>query len=220
MLVSGIQQSDYSVIPLFIFFFFLSFWIHCVACRVLLPWPGIEPGLLHWELGVFDTGLPKKFLYILFILLHYWLLQDIESIHCAIQICLLLIYFIYGTPKSFKHILLTFLSEQEILREEAAMKMGLLISVGGKILRWWRSDESSYLPKENLVWLLHWQQGRSKTGSPEWSFNKKQETKQPSKFKELLTIFKVVCGHSHTQLNTEVKEMPTTLSNYWTTALS
>ena len=94
-----------------------------------------NPGLLHWELGVFDTELPKKFLYTLFILFHYWLLQDIECIHCAIQICLLFIYFIYSTPESFKHILLTFLSKQEILREEAAMKMGLLISVGGKILR-------------------------------------------------------------------------------------
>ena len=93
-----------------------------------------NPGLLPWELGVFDTGLPKKFLYILFILFHYRLLQDIECIHCAIQICLLLIYFIYGTPKSFKHVLLTFLSKQEILREEATVKM-LLISAGGKILR-------------------------------------------------------------------------------------
>ena len=65
-----------------------------------------------------------------------------------------------------------------------------------------------------LVWLLHRHQWRRKTGSPECSFNKTQETKQSSKFKELLTIFKVVCGHFHTQLNTKEKELPTTLSNY------
>lgn len=39
----------------------------------------------------------------------------------------------------------------------------------------------------------------------ECSFNKKQETKQSSKFKELLTIFKVVCGRFHTQLNRKEK---------------
>ena len=38
------------------------FWLCCVACRILVPWPGIKPLPLHWERRVLTTGLPGKFL--------------------------------------------------------------------------------------------------------------------------------------------------------------
>ena len=33
----------------------------CFGMRDLGPWPGIEPGPLHWELGVLATGPPGRF---------------------------------------------------------------------------------------------------------------------------------------------------------------
>ena len=36
------------------------FWSCCVACRILVPWPGIKPMPLHWEWSVLTTGLPEK----------------------------------------------------------------------------------------------------------------------------------------------------------------
>ena len=39
-------------------FFFLP---HCVACEILVPQPGIEPGLLHWKCRVLTTGLPGPY---------------------------------------------------------------------------------------------------------------------------------------------------------------
>ena len=34
---------------------------HSCSMRDLIPWPGIEPGPLHWELGVIlAAGLPRK----------------------------------------------------------------------------------------------------------------------------------------------------------------
>ena len=49
-------------------FFFLNFWLHFMACRILVPRPGIEPVLLEVE----ATGPPGKsqlyFLKIIFIL--------------------------------------------------------------------------------------------------------------------------------------------------------
>ena len=32
----------------------------CFSMRDLVPWPGIEPGPLHWELGVVATGPPGR----------------------------------------------------------------------------------------------------------------------------------------------------------------
>ena len=34
----------------------LVFWLHHAACRVLFPWPGMEPAPLHWERQVLATG--------------------------------------------------------------------------------------------------------------------------------------------------------------------
>ena len=31
-----------------------------VAWGISVPWPGVEPGPLHWERGVLATGLPGK----------------------------------------------------------------------------------------------------------------------------------------------------------------
>ena len=47
------------------------FWPRHMACRILVPRPGIEPGPRHWKLGVLTTGppgnslckFPKCFLY-------------------------------------------------------------------------------------------------------------------------------------------------------------
>ena len=36
---------------------FFCFWLHHVACGILAPWPGIEPGP-QWKHGVLTTGLP------------------------------------------------------------------------------------------------------------------------------------------------------------------
>ena len=46
----------HNFIYLLLFFTFLKFWLHCVACEVLVPWPGIKPvfpaleaqSLNHW----------------------------------------------------------------------------------------------------------------------------------------------------------------------------
>ena len=36
------------------------FWLHHVACGILVPWPGWNPCPLHWECGVSTTGPPRK----------------------------------------------------------------------------------------------------------------------------------------------------------------
>ena len=41
-----------------ILLFFLFFCLHPTAWRILVPWPGIEPGPCHWKRGVLTTGLP------------------------------------------------------------------------------------------------------------------------------------------------------------------
>ena len=45
------------------FFFFFFFWSHHPACGILVPWPGIEPGLWQWNHWVLTTGLPRKSLF-------------------------------------------------------------------------------------------------------------------------------------------------------------
>ena len=53
----------------FLFFFNLFIWLHWVlvtagelSCCIwdLVPWPGMEPGPLHWEPGILATGPPGK----------------------------------------------------------------------------------------------------------------------------------------------------------------
>ena len=38
--------------------FSLFLWPYCMACRVLVPWPGIEPRPWQWKHQVLTTGLP------------------------------------------------------------------------------------------------------------------------------------------------------------------
>ena len=40
----------------FVLFFFL--WPHCVACRILVSWPGVEPGPRQWRRHVLTTEPP------------------------------------------------------------------------------------------------------------------------------------------------------------------
>ena len=40
------------------FYIKTKFWPHQTACRILVPGPGIEPGLQYWKHGVLTTGLP------------------------------------------------------------------------------------------------------------------------------------------------------------------
>ena len=51
------------------------FWPHCMACRILVPWPGIEPCPLQWKCRVLTTGLPGNSLVSLFLKGHqsYWI---------------------------------------------------------------------------------------------------------------------------------------------------
>ena len=37
---------------------FVCFWLCCVACGILVPWPGIEPGPQQWKHRVLTTGPP------------------------------------------------------------------------------------------------------------------------------------------------------------------
>ena len=55
---SCLQTGSYGVFGLF--------WPYCMACGILVPWPGIEPCFepwtLHWKHGVLTTGPVGKFL--------------------------------------------------------------------------------------------------------------------------------------------------------------
>ena len=42
-----------------VFFFYLTFWPHCVPCRMLVPWPGIEPMPLQWKHEFITIGPPE-----------------------------------------------------------------------------------------------------------------------------------------------------------------
>lgn len=44
----------------FYFFFYLFTWPCRASCRILVPWPGIEPHLLQWKHGMLTTGVPGK----------------------------------------------------------------------------------------------------------------------------------------------------------------
>ena len=45
----------------------LFFWLHYMACGILVPWPGLEPRLRQWECQVLTTGPPGKSLTNLFL---------------------------------------------------------------------------------------------------------------------------------------------------------
>ena len=66
-LYNGIVFFLFFVCGCGVFFFFVSlsliffFWLHCSACRILVPQPGIE--LLHWEHRVLTIGPLQKSLF-------------------------------------------------------------------------------------------------------------------------------------------------------------
>ena len=39
--------------------YFLNFWPHCMACSILVPWPGNESSPQQWTCRVFTTGPPR-----------------------------------------------------------------------------------------------------------------------------------------------------------------
>ena len=41
---------------------FLIFWLHCMACRISVPWPGIESGPQQWKPRILTTRQPGNFL--------------------------------------------------------------------------------------------------------------------------------------------------------------
>ena len=50
--------------------FLFIYWPHRTACRILVPWPGIEPVPLHCKYGVLTTALSGNSLYSLFLKRH------------------------------------------------------------------------------------------------------------------------------------------------------
>ena len=58
----GFMQSFYFlfilIFKLLLLLLLLLFWPRWVACRILVPWPGIEPGVRQWEHWVLTTGPP------------------------------------------------------------------------------------------------------------------------------------------------------------------
>ena len=79
------------VCVMFSFFssFFLSFWLHCVACEILLPWPGIEPMPLAVETWTPSHWITKEshvscFLYSF---IHWWMLRLFPYLGYSEQCC-------------------------------------------------------------------------------------------------------------------------------------
>ena len=52
----------FSLLPLYLWrslqFIYLFIWPYRVACGILVPWPGIEPGPWQWQSRVQTTGPP------------------------------------------------------------------------------------------------------------------------------------------------------------------
>ena len=47
-------------------FCLISFWLHHVACWILVPWPGIRPALLQWKHGVLTSHTPGNSFFFFF----------------------------------------------------------------------------------------------------------------------------------------------------------
>ena len=64
------------------------FWLHFVACGILVLWPGIKP--LHWKCGLVTTGPSQKFLFFLvflflcgtFFKVFPWIFYNTASVLC------------------------------------------------------------------------------------------------------------------------------------------
>ena len=95
VLISAVWQSDS----------FSFFGPHLIACRILVPWPGIEPsslGLEAWSLNHWTTRKVLLYLYFYF-LFHHALSQDIEyNFPCyTVRLCLLTLFFLNQLQISF-----------------------------------------------------------------------------------------------------------------------
>ena len=63
----GVESGKYLLFYFILFYFILFFWPHCMACRILIPRPGIEPAspalgvqsLNHWT----AKEIPGKYLF-------------------------------------------------------------------------------------------------------------------------------------------------------------
>ena len=42
----------------FLFLLFCLFWLRRTACRILVPWPGLNPGLQQWKCWILTSGQP------------------------------------------------------------------------------------------------------------------------------------------------------------------
>ena len=61
----GLLQNMDNAMRLFkkyLFLFIWLYWVLVVACEILFPDQGLNPGPLHWEFGVLITGPLGKFL--------------------------------------------------------------------------------------------------------------------------------------------------------------
>ena len=56
------QHASTSVFlfPFWCFFLLVIFWPYCMACRIVVPGPGIELMPLHWQFSILTTGLLGK----------------------------------------------------------------------------------------------------------------------------------------------------------------
>ena len=51
------RENQWTPYWFFLFFFVFFFWLCHMACRILVPWSGIEPASLQWKHWVLTTGL-------------------------------------------------------------------------------------------------------------------------------------------------------------------
>ena len=52
------EPSNMGPLPTYTFICVVLFWLRCVACGILVPWPGIEPLPRQWNRQVLTTGPP------------------------------------------------------------------------------------------------------------------------------------------------------------------
>ena len=70
------------------FYFIYLLWLHCVPCRILFSWPGIEPGPQRWKCRVLTTGQPGNSLFELFFFKKIFV--SVLNSPSAVLLCLLI----------------------------------------------------------------------------------------------------------------------------------
>ena len=84
---SSFYDFTFTIVIFWVFFGF--FWPYCMACRISVPQPGINPCLLKWKHRVLTTGLPGKSLQLQFIFYIY----IYSKILIKNELCIHLIFF-------------------------------------------------------------------------------------------------------------------------------